>query len=153
MALAMWSSSTSWGGLTTQKSWLQKKANCWLKEKNIYLAYGIVWILDHHTIPRKYQRAFRNPPKCSNHLTECKKGGGRQHTTFTLCQNAACSTDFISGGYIIFWVLRFDWINVIFAACFMLRGHDTDIDFLRLLFLVGMVCALTREFSLTSFET
>ena len=27
---------------------------------------------------------------------------------------------------------------MIFAACFMLRGRDTLIDFLRLLFLVGM---------------
>ena len=85
------------------------------------------------------------PPKCSNHLTECKKGAGRQHTTFTSCQNTACFTDFFSRGYIIFWVLRFDWINVIFAACFILRGHDTDIDFLRLLFQIGKICALTQE--------
>ena len=52
---------------------------------------------------------------------------------------------FFSRGYIIFWVLRFDWINVIFAACFILRGHDTDIDFLRLLFQIGKICALTQE--------
>ena len=78
------------------------------------------------------------------------------------------------GGYIIFWVLCFDesiflsrvegrgfhvegegtmsrvegnidWVNVIFAACFILRGHDTHIDFLRLLFLVGMICPLMQQ--------
>ena len=50
-----------------------------------------------------------------------------------------------SGGYIIFWVLLFEWVNVNFAACFILRGHDTHIDFLRLLFLVGMICPLMQE--------
>ena len=53
--------------------------------------------------------------------------------------------------------LHFDWPNyVIFAACFMLRGSDTYIDFLRLLFLVGRIDDLpsyARAFSLTSFET
>ena len=39
---------------------------------------------------------------------------------------------------------RFDWANVIFAAYFILRGHDTH--FLRLLlFLVGMICPLMQE--------
>ena len=81
---------------------------------------------------------------------------------------------FFPGGYIIFWVLCFDesiflsrvegrgfhvegegtmsrvegnidWVNVVFAACFILRGHDTHIDFLRLLFLVGMICPLMQE--------
>ena len=45
---------------------------------------------------------------------------------------------------------------MIFAACFMLRGRDTHIDFLRLFFLVGMIDDLpsdARAFSLTSFET
>ena len=50
-----------------------------------------------------------------------------------------------SGGYIIFWVLLFEWVNVNFAACFILRGHDTHIDFLRLLFLIGMICPLMQE--------
>ena len=50
-----------------------------------------------------------------------------------------------SGGYIIFWVLPFEWVNVNFAACFILRGHDTHIDFLRLLFLVSMICPLMQE--------
>ena len=50
-----------------------------------------------------------------------------------------------SGGYIIFWVLLFEWVNVNFAACFILRGHDTHIDFLWLLFLVGMICHLMQE--------
>ena len=86
------------------------------------------------------------PPKCSNHLTEGKKGTGRQHTTFTSCQNAACSNIIVfSGGYIIFWVLLFGWVNVNFAACFILRGHDMHIDFLWLLFLVGMICPLMQE--------
>ena len=45
---------------------------------------------------------------------------------------------------------------MVFAACFMLRGRDTHIDFLRLLFLVGMTDDLpsdARAFSSTSFET
>ena len=45
---------------------------------------------------------------------------------------------------------------MIFAACFMLRGGDTHIDFLRLLFLVGVIDDMpcdARTFSLTSFET
>ena len=49
------------------------------------------------------------------------------------------------GGYIIFWVLLFEWVNVNFVAYFILRGHDTHIDFLRLLFLVGMICPLMQE--------
>ena len=36
-------------------------------------------------------------------------------------------------------VLSFDLTNVIFAACFTLRGHDTHIDFLWVLFLVGRI--------------
>ena len=50
-----------------------------------------------------------------------------------------------SGGYIMFWVLLFECVNVNFAACFILRGHDTRIDFLRLLFLFGMICPLMQE--------
>ena len=45
---------------------------------------------------------------------------------------------------------------MIFAACYMLRGRDMHIDFLRLLFLVSMIDDLPsdeRAFSLTSFET
>ena len=39
----------------------------------------------------------------------------------------------------------FDWANVIFAAYFILRGRDTHIDFLRLLFMVGMICLSMQE--------
>ena len=44
---------------------------------------------------------------------------------------------------------------MIFAASFKLRGHDTPINFLRLLFLMGMICPLMQEhfLKLTSFET
>ena len=45
---------------------------------------------------------------------------------------------------------------MIFAARFMLRGRDTHIDFLRLLFLVGIIDDLpsdARAFSLTCVET
>ena len=56
----------------------------------------------------------------------------KTYTTFTSCQNAACSNTFF-----FFWrvdhapeVLCFDWANVILAACFPVRGHDTLIDFL-----------------------
>ena len=37
---------------------------------------------------------------------------------------------------------------MIFAAYFILRGLDTHIDFLRLLFLVGVICPLMQEHSL-----
>ena len=57
----------------------------------------------------------------------------KTYTTFTSCQNAACSNTFFflasrlcSRG---FYVLT-EQINVILAACFTLRGHDTVIDFL-----------------------
>ena len=40
---------------------------------------------------------------------------------------------------------RFDWSNVIFAAYFKLRGHDTHIDFPWSLFLVDMICPLMQE--------
>ena len=44
---------------------------------------------------------------------------------------------------------------MIFSACFKLRGHDTHINFLRLLFLMGMICPLMQEhfLKLTFFET
>ena len=46
----------------------------------------------------------------------------------------------------MFWrVLRFDCANVIFAPCFVLKGRETHIDFLRLLFLVDMICLLMQE--------
>ena len=35
--------------------------------------------------------------------------------------------------------------NVIFAAYFLLRDHDTHIDFLRLLFQVGMIYPLMQD--------
>ena len=41
-------------------------------------------------------------------------------------------------------VLHFHWVNVILAACFTLRGHDTHIDLLWLLFLVGRICPLMQ---------
>ena len=37
---------------------------------------------------------------------------------------------------------------MIFAAYFFLRGRDTHIDFLRLLFLVSVTCPLMQEHSL-----
>ena len=44
---------------------------------------------------------------------------------------------------------------MIFAASFKLRGHAMHINFLRLLFLMGMICPLMQEhfLKLTSFET
>ena len=45
---------------------------------------------------------------------------------------------------------------MIFSDCFMLRGRDTRIDFLRLLLLVGITDDLPSDaiaFSLTYFET
>ena len=58
---------------------------------------------------------------------ECKKRVGRQHTTFTSCQNAACSNEY--------FLFRVDyalegstfWLSNLCSACFMLRGRDTHI--------------------------
>ena len=51
----------------------------------------------------------------------------------------------------------FDRANcVVVSDCFMLRGRDTRIDFLRLLFLVGITDDLPSDaiaFSLTYFAT
>ena len=41
--------------------------------------------------------------------------------------------------------LRFDRANVIFAAYFLLRDRDMHIDFLRLLFQVGMIYPLMQD--------
>ena len=68
------------------------------------------------------------------YLACVKKGISRQHTTFTLCQNAACSNELFSllsrlcfGGKRFDWA---DWANVNFGGLFYLRGCDTHIDFL-----------------------
>ena len=55
---------------------------------------------------------------------KCQNGVGRQHTTFTSSQNAACSNEY--------FLWRVDY------------SHDTH--FLRLLlFLVCMICPLMQE--------
>ena len=41
-------------------------------------------------------------------------------------------------------VLSFDLTNLIFAACFTLRDHDSHIDFLWVLFLVGRIGPLIQ---------
>ena len=41
--------------------------------------------------------------------------------------------------------LYFDWANLIFAACFILRDRDMHIDFLQSLCLVGVICPLMQE--------
>ena len=68
-------------------------------------------------------------------------------TTFTSCQKLLVPMFFFlwrvdyAGG-----VLRFDWANVILAACFTLRGHDPLIHFLWFLFLVGkMICPMMQD--------
>ena len=48
--------------------------------------------------------------------------------------------------FFCFGEFSFKWENVIFA-CY-LRGCDMHIDFLRLLFLVGVICPLMQEHSL-----
>ena len=137
-------------GLTTQKSWFQEKAN-WGK---YLLAFGIVYILDHYQQRANniIQRAFTKrakraviPPKCSNHLTESKRGLVGNTRLLPRAKMLLVPKINFSGGYIIFWVPLFQWVNVNFAACFILRGLDTHIDFLRLLFLVGMICPLMQE--------
>ena len=65
-----------------------------------------------------------------------KKGVGRQHTAFTSCQNTAFSNDFFLLRVDYALRVSFNWENVILAAYFILRGRETHIDFLRLLFLV-----------------
>ena len=85
-------------------------------------------------IKTKWKKSFKS-----------KHDVGRQHTTFTSCQNATCSNEFF------LWRVdytsegkRFVWANVFFTAYFILRGHDTH--FLQLLlFLVGMIWPLMQE--------
>ena len=67
------------------------------------------------------------PPKCSNHLKRRLVGNTR-----------------LLPGAKILLVPKIEWA-VNFAACFILRGNDTHVDFLRLLFLVGMICPLMQE--------
>ena len=43
-------------------------------------------------------------------------------------------------------VLSFDLTNVISAACFTLRGHDTRIEFLWVLFLVARIGPLMQTY-------
>ena len=76
------------------------------------------------------------------------QNGGRQATfDFYLVPKFCLFRWFFSfaGILIIYCFLCFDWVNVIFAACLILRGHDTHIDFLWLSFLVGMICPLMQE--------
>ena len=40
---------------------------------------------------------------------------------------------------------RFDRANLVFAAYFILRGHEKHIEFLRLLFLIGTIRPLTQK--------
>ena len=71
----------------------------------------------------------------------------RKQTKVKMLKNdAACSNKFLpSGAQIMLWrVVRFDLTNVIFAACFTLTGHDTHIDFLGVLFLVGRIGPLIQ---------
>ena len=59
-------------------------------------------------------------PVTTWHDVVCKKGAGRQQTTFTSCQNAACSNEFF------LWRVDYDWANVhYFVSCFILRGRET----------------------------
>ena len=54
-----------------------------------------------------------------------KKGVDRQHTTFTSCQNAACSNNLFSfslTGRLCSGGKRCDWSNVIFAAYYTERS-------------------------------
>ena len=61
------------------------------------------------------------PLLCSYYLAYGVSG---QHTTFTLCQNAACSDEHFSP--LGRWV-DYDWAKlmcIIFTACFTVRGRD-----------------------------
>ena len=90
-----------------------------------------------------------------NFMHECKKGVGRQHTTFTSCQNASCSNEFFlwQVDYTLeestLWLAKFDffclfhtermwhayWFSAVIVSCW----HDLPSD--------------ARAFSLTCFET
>ena len=87
------------------------------------------------------------PPKCSNLLRSVKRGSACD--TRLLPRAKILLVPMISFPWRVYYILGamlcFDWVNVIFAACFILRGHDTHIAFLQLLFLVGMICPLMQE--------
>ena len=68
---------------------------------------------------------------------------------YPLFKNAAFSNEFFSlAGRICSGGFSFNWENVTFATCFILSGCDTHIDFLRLFFLVRVICPLMQERSL-----
>ena len=70
----------------------------------------------------------------------------RQHTTFTHAKMLLALMIFFSlTGRLCTGGKRFDRANVIFDAYFILRGRDTHINFLRLLFMVGMISTLMQE--------
>ena len=89
-------------------------------------------------------------PVTTWHMQCVKKGVGRQHTTFTSCQNAACSNEFFLQR------VDYDWGNVhYFCVCFLLIDRDTHYWFSAVYFWstwFPLWCE-SRTFSLTSLET
>ena len=84
------------------------------------------------------------------YLACVKTGIGRQHTTFTSCQNAACSNElFPVSGRLCFGAKRFDWANVNFGR--LLNIFHTERSWHTYWFsLVGMICPLMQEHFLFS---
>ena len=81
----------------------------------------------------------------------CKKGVGRQHTTFTSCQKYCLFRWVFSlAGRLCPGGLSFDWKKVIFAAYFKLRGRDTHTDFFFFFF---WFCLRALPFSLAIFSS
>ena len=75
----------------------------------------------------------------------CKNGVKQKATHNFYLMPKCCFFQWVfscSGG---FW---FNWEKVIFASHFIMRGHDKHIDFLWLLFLVGVICPLMQGHSL-----
>ena len=76
----------------------------------------------------------------------CKKGGiGKQHMTFTSCQNAACSNKLFSlSDRLCFGGKRFDWAKVKFGR--LLNRFHTERSWHAYCFsLVSMICPLMQE--------
>ena len=91
------------------------------------------------------QRVLQVPCNGRPSLLSRLWGIGRQHMTFTSCQNAACSNELFSlSGRLCFGGKRFDWANMNFGR--LLNIFHTERSWHAYWFsLVGMISPLLQE--------
>ena len=77
----------------------------------------------------------------------CKRGSLGNTWVLPRAKMMLVPMNFFSSGRICsggFFVLT-EQTCIIFAACFILRGLEKHVDFLRFMFLVGIICPLMQE--------